>query len=220
MQRQWHTGTAGRAGASTIRMHVARLVAVVGCAWCASATADFDHRVAIDDSGIWSRTTQNVVRYGAVAATLGGALWLGGEDPLGRTFWQSVDSMVVGQVAAEVAKRGFGRRRPSQTDDPHDWFNHDSCCRSFPSGEVTLQASVVTPFIVNYAAENPWVWALEALPAYDAIARVKSGAHWQTDVLAGWALGTAVGYWSAKRDQPLFLQVMPHGVAAGIRMRF
>jgi membrane-associated phospholipid phosphatase len=220
MQRERQTDTAGRSGASTMRTCLVRVVAVLACAWSASAAADFDHRVAVDDSGIWSRTTQNVVRYGAVAATLGGALWLGGDDPLGRTFWKSVDSLVVGQVAAEVAKRGFGRRRPSQTDDPHDWFNHDPCCRSFPSGEVTLQASVVTPFIVDYAAEHPWVWALELLPAYDAIARVKSGAHWQTDVLAGWALGTAVGYWSAKRKEPLFLQVMPHGVAAGIRMQF
>jgi membrane-associated phospholipid phosphatase len=219
MQRRPHAGTGRSRGAASCERLV-RALAVLACAWCTNAAADFDHRVAVDDSGIWSRSTQNVLRYGAVAATLGGALWLGGEDPLGRTFWQSVDSMVVAQVTAEVAKRAFGRRRPSQTDDPHDWFNHDSCCRSFPSGEVTLQASVVTPFIVNYAAEHPWVWALEALPAYDAIARVKSGAHWQTDVLAGWALGTAVGYWSAKRDQPLFLQVMPHGIAAGIRMQF
>ncbi len=67
-----------------------------------------------------------------------------------------------------------------------------------PSGEVTLQASFVTPFIVNYADRNPWVWALEVLPAYDAAARVKEGAHWQSDVLAGWALGTTVGYFAAK----------------------
>jgi undecaprenyl-diphosphatase len=106
------------------------------------------------------------------------------------------------------------------TDDPNDWFNHGSCCRSFPSGEVTLQASFVTPIIVNYAADHPWVWLLEALPAYDAVARVKVQAHWQTDVLAGWALGTAFGYWSAKRDNPLFLEVMPHGVAAGIHVHF
>jgi undecaprenyl-diphosphatase len=64
------------------------------------------------------------------------------------------------------------------------------------------------------------VWALEALPAYDAVARVKSGSHWQTDVLAGWVLGTAVGYWTAKRNQPFFLQVLPHSVTAGVQMRF
>jgi undecaprenyl-diphosphatase len=29
---------------------------------------------------------------------------------------------------------------------------------------------------------------------YDAIARVKTHGHWQSDVIAGWALGTAGGY--------------------------
>jgi hypothetical protein len=206
-------------------MKITRLMLSMAVVFVAALTslpcrADFDHRVPFDDSGIWSRSTQNFVRYGAVAVTLGGALWYGGQDPLGRTFWEATDAMIFAQVTAEVAKRAFGRRRPSQTDDPNDWFNHGSCCRSFPSGEVTLQASVVTPFIVNYAADNPWVWALEALPAYDAMARVKNQAHWQTDVLAGWALGTAFGYWSAKRNSPLFLQVMPDGIAVGIRTKF
>ena len=62
--------------------------------------------------------------------------------------------------------------------------------------------------------------AVFALPAYDAVARVKSGSHWQSDVLAGWALGTAFGYWSAKRNDPFFLQVPPHGITAGVRMSF
>ena len=193
---------------------------VVALTAASSALAGFDHRVAVDQSGIWSRSVQETLRYGVIAAEIGGALWYGGQDALGRTFWETIDSSVGSGVTAEIAKRAFGRRRPSETDDPNDWFNHGSCCRSFPSGEVTLQASFVTPFIVNYAADHPWIWALEALPAYDAVARVKSGAHWQTDVLAGWALGTAFGYWSAKRASPLFLQIMPAGIAVGIHTRF
>lgn len=197
-----------------------RSVCFLLMAWSASSLAGFDHRVGFDDHGLWSRSTENILRYGVYAVEIGGAVWYGGEDKLGRTFWESIDATVLGQATSEVAKRAFGRRRPSQTDDPNDWFNHGSCCRSFPSGEVTLQASFVTPFIVNYAADHPWVWLLEALPAYDAVARVKNRAHWQTDVLAGWALGTGFGYWSARRNNPLFLQVMPHGIAAGVRMQF
>jgi undecaprenyl-diphosphatase len=83
-----------------------------------------------------------------------------------------------------------------------------------------LQASFVTPFIVNYARRNPWVWALEILPAYDAVARVKSQAHWQTDVLAGWALGTAVGYVSTTWKTPMFVQILPHGLVVGFSKRF
>lgn len=188
-------------------------------AWPLSCSAGFDHRVAVDQNGIWSRGVQNFVRYGAYAVEIGGAVWYGGDDKLGRTFWETIDASVLAGVTAEVAKPLFGRRRPSQTPDPGDWWN-GRCCKSFPSGEVTLQASFVTPIIVNYAGDHPWVWALEVLPAYDAVARVKSGSHWQTDVLAGWALGSAFGYWAAKRDSPLFLQVMPHGVAVGIQARF
>ena len=60
----------------------------------------------------------------------------------------------------------------------------------------------MTPFIANYGRQDPWVWALEALPVYDAFARLKSQAHWQTDVIAGWALGTGVGYWSYHPRRP------------------
>jgi len=85
---------------------------------------------------------------------------------------------------------------------------------------VTLQASFVTPFIVNYARQEPWVWALEILPAYDAAARLKSQAHWQTDVIAGWALGSAIGYWSTTRRVPLSVQILPRGLSVGFYKRF
>lgn len=112
-------------------------------------------------------------------------------------------------------KWAFGRERPSQTTSPNEWFK-GTRAQSFPSGEVTLQASFVTPFIVNYAARQPWLWALEILPAYDAAARVKQGSHWQTDVIAGWALGTGFGYLAARNDSPFFLSVMPHAFIVGL----
>jgi len=60
---------------------------------------------------------------------------------------------------------------------------------------------VLSPIIANYAHSNPWAWSLEVLPFYDVIARLKSQAHWQTDVIAGWALGSAVGYSSTTRQR-------------------
>jgi hypothetical protein len=53
------------------------------------------------------------------------------------------------------------------------------------------------------------VWALELLPAYDAVARMKAQAHWQTDVLAGWALGTEAGYLATRWEMPIFVQILP-----------
>ena len=146
-------------------------------------------------------------------------MWLGGEPELGLTFWQTIDSSVFSGVTAQLMKWGFGRKRPSQTDNPNEWFKGTQY-QSFPSGEVTLQASFVTPIIVNYADRQPWVWALEILPAYDAVARVKQGAHWQTDVIAGWALGTGFGYFAAKNKSPFFLTILPHGFMVGLHSSF
>jgi undecaprenyl-diphosphatase len=122
-------------------------------------------------------------------------------------------------LAATALKYTFSRARPNQGHDPNLWFQ-GSCCQSFPSGEVTLQASFVTPFIINYAKQDPWIWSLAALPVYDAIARLKSQAHWQTDVIAGGLLGAGVGYWATTRNIPLSVQILPKGVSVGLSKRF
>ena len=48
--------------------------------------------------------------------------------------------------------------------------------------------AIVTPFIAEYRRDQPLVWALAGLPAYVGVARMKSQAHWQTDILAAMAL--------------------------------
>ena len=156
------------------------------------ARAGIDHEWALDERGIWSRSYQVDLENGVIVAEIAGALWFGNDTELGHTFWQTIDASIISGAAATILKRTTGRGRPDQGNDPNRWFR-GSCCESFPSGEVTLQASFVTPFIVNYARENPWVWGLEVLPLYDAVARLKSRAHWQTDVIAGWMLGSGVG---------------------------
>lgn len=178
-----------------------------------------DHTVTPTESGIWARKYTLGLQYTVIATEAIGAIWLGGESDLGQTFWQTIDSSVFSGVTAQAMKYVFRRKRPSQSNDPNEWFGsvHDE---SFPSGEVTLQASFVTPFIVKYADQQPWFWALEALPAYDAVARVKQGGHWQTDVLAGWALGSGFGYWAAHNTSPLFLRVLPHGFMVGLHSKF
>ena len=166
------------------------------CAAPIPALAGLDHELSLDQNGIWSRKYQLGLEFGVIATEIGGALWLGNDDELGHTLWQTVDSTVISSVAAEALKLSFSRARPDQGNNPNQWFK-GRCCDSFPSGEVTLQASFVTPFIANYARDYPWVWSLELLPAYDALARLKSQEHWQTDVIAGWVLGSAVGYWTS-----------------------
>jgi PAP2 superfamily len=178
-----------------------------------------DSEQALDQSGIWARKYQTGLELGVIAVEIAGGLWFGNDNELGHTFWQTIDASAISGIASTGLKYAFSRARPDQGGNPDRWFR-GSCCQSFPSGEVTLQASFVTPFIANYSAGNPWVWSLELLPIYDGIARMKSRAHWQTDVLAGWALGTGIGYWSTTRKVPISVQILPRGWSVGFATRF
>jgi len=196
------------------------LIMAPACAFAGGGLLGIDHEWAYDNSGIWKRSYQLDLEYGVIATEAVGALWLGNDDPLGHEFWQSIDSTAVSGVAAQALKYIFSRARPLQNRGPDKWFQ-GGCCQSFPSGEVTLQAGFVTPIILDEAARGHlWIWALELLPLYDGIGRLKQQAHWQSDVLAGWALGTASGYWAAHRDMPLSVQILPGGISVGIQKRF
>lgn len=202
-----------------MRLWLLQLLWLCGYAHAGGGPLGIDHEWSLDQSGIWARKDQLDLAYGVVAVEVGGALWLGNDNELGHTFWQTMDASAISGIAAEILKYAFSRARPFQGGNPNKWFQ-GSCCQSFPSGEVTLQASFVTPFIANYARNDPWVWSLEALPIYDGIARLKSQAHWQTDVIAGWVLGSAVGYWSTTRETPFLVQILPHGLSVGFSKRF
>ena len=135
----------------------------VSNAHAAGGPLGIDHELSFDEYGIWSKHYQKGLELGVIAIETGGAIWLGNDSRLGHTLWQSVDTTVVAGVAAQVLKRTFSRGRPDDGRGPDSWFQ-GSCCISFPSGEVTLQASFVTPIILNYREDHPWIWVLETLP--------------------------------------------------------
>jgi undecaprenyl-diphosphatase len=176
-----------------------------------------DHLVPLDNSGIWARKNQLLLIDAMLVGEAGIALWEGGRTRLGNTAWRSIDATVIGGIASELFKFGFSRARPNQTSDPDLWFQgsgHDS----FPSSEATVSSAIVTPFVLEYRHEHPAIYALELLPLYDAVARVKVHGHWQSDVLAGYALGTGVGYLMQHRHgTPLVLGMLPHGFYIGFR---
>jgi undecaprenyl-diphosphatase len=190
-----------------------------GPAWAGGGLLGIDHEWALDQRGIWARKYQLGLEYGVIAFDLGGALWLGNDDRFGHSLWQAADSELLSAVAANLLKVAFSRARPNQGDNPDAWFK-GRCCESFPSGEVTLQASFVTPLIVDYYKDHPWIWALEVLPLYDGVARLKSQAHWQSDVIAGWAIGSALGYGLTRLKVPLTVRVLPRGLTVGLEQRF
>ena len=185
-----------------------------GCAYAAGGPFGIDHFIAYDNSGIWKRSNQEILIYGTIATIAGGALAFGDQDKLGDTFWRSVDSMVISSIGSEAMKYTFQRERPSQTNTPNEFFKGTSA-QSFPSGEVTAISAAVTPFIAAYGQDHPVIYALALLPAYDAVARVKTRGHWQSDVLVGGALGTGVGLWSSRRESPLIISWLPGGFQVG-----
>jgi hypothetical protein len=187
--------------------------------YAAGGPLGLDHRLAFDQNGIWARSNQLAVQDLSAALVVGGALWEGNDTRLGRTFWKATESMVIADVAAEGLKRVTRRARPIDGNNPNDWWGSGSH-RSFPSGEVTHISAVVTPFIAEYAHDHPSVWALAALPVYVGVARLKSQAHWQTDVLAGAALGAGIGYYESTRDSAWSATVLPHGLAVGFKKNF
>jgi undecaprenyl-diphosphatase len=129
-----------------------------------------------DDSGLWSRSTQQDLSYAASATVLVGSVFVDSDSRLGRTFDRSMDAMLMTMATTTVAKHVFSRARPKEHGDPADFFSGPGH-QSFPSGEVAQISAAVTPFIAEYHADHPWVYALALLPAYDAVARVKAQDH-------------------------------------------
>lgn len=190
--------------------------AVILAGVCSTSHADeLDRRLNEVDVGPFWRHGNLVVNT-TVASAIVGALWLGTEDRLGRTLWQSSEAWAVASTATQVLKVATGRVRPTETNDPGRWFAGG---RSFPSGHVTAVAAVVTPLILEYHEDHPMVWLLAAIPAYEMVSRVKSHSHWQSDVIAGAAIGAAAGYLEHQHG-PWVVKVLPRGVYVGFHKAF
>jgi membrane-associated phospholipid phosphatase len=61
---------------------------------------------------------------------------------------------------------------------------------SFPSGHAAAVAALAMALTIRYGRQVWWVWMLAFL---GGLSRVYVGAHWATDVAAGWLVGLACG---------------------------
>ncbi|MFE3289717.1 phosphatase PAP2 family protein [Rhodococcus sp. NPDC059234] len=105
-------------------------------------------------------------------------------------------AMLSGLLVMTGLKLLFGRERPPFPDRLVDEATH-----SFPSGHAMMSAILVCVVgaalvrVIGPRARNPVVFGLLALwTVAVGLSRVYLGAHWLTDVLAGWAFGIA---WAA-----------------------
>ena len=81
-----------------------------------------DHELSLDERGIWARKYQTSLEYGVIAVEISGALWLGNDNELGHTMWQTLDSSIISGIASDILKRTVGRARPNQGNNPNAWF--------------------------------------------------------------------------------------------------
>jgi len=194
---------------------VATLPAVAqNCGW-----SRVDHLVSYDASGVWNPNVYRGLVGALTAAQIGGAVWEGADTRFGKTMWQGIDSEIIAGVSATAGKYIFTRTRPSDANNPCLWFQGGSNY-SFPSGEASVAAALVTPYVLEYGSEYPAAYALLLLPAYVGAGRIKNQAHWQTDVLAGWAIGGLSGWFAHSRDVPITIQLLPHGFEVGYKAQF
>ncbi|MDI9894807.1 phosphatase PAP2 family protein [Rhodococcus sp. IEGM 1381] len=104
-------------------------------------------------------------------------------------------SMLTGWGLMNALKFAFARERPPIPERLVDIASH-----SFPSGHAMMSMLLATVAIaVILRSSTPWLHrpVLRALPVVAALligfSRIYLGAHWTTDVLAGWVFGALWG---------------------------
>lgn len=124
-----------------------------------------------------------------------------GEKRLGTTAVMYAESFLLGWGAKELLKYAVNRERPYLYYDNPPESKKDDWSKSFPSGHTTmafLTASFVSYTFCKYNSESNWKIPVSvgvfALATAEAALRVLSGSHFMTDVLAGAALGTLIGF--------------------------
>jgi len=176
----------------------------------------FNELLGIKDGG-WGEH-YNVPRV-AVPGLLLTGLIMGNDSRLGNTVWKSIDSMLLGGIATEALKKTFGRVRPESSHEyENQWFQDGN--NSFPSGHVSSMSSIVSPFIYEYAEEEPLVHLLWLFPVHQALGRYNDKRHYASDVTVGFLLGALTGYIAHKQETPFMLKWTDKGVYAGLEFNF
>ena len=169
----------------------------------------------------WYISIHDPLPYVAAGVTSVGALYYGSQTKLGRTFFQSIDAMMLNLGLVYTTKFATARLRPSISNTPNRWFaygHNDNT--SFYSGHVSMMTAAITPFVLNFGKESAWVYTLYGLTLHQMIGRVYTHRHWQSDVLVGAVMGSLTGWWATRFDTPLILMPLHNGVYVGFHTRF
>jgi membrane-associated phospholipid phosphatase len=162
----------------------------------------------------------NLLGSGASLAILAGAWGYGAlaASPTSTGFARDglEASVIASVIIASVVKFAAGRTRPDEAD-PGRWepFSGNS---SFPSGHTT-QAFALASVAAATWSDRPWVGAVAfTLASGVGAARVYGNHHYLSDVLAGAALGTTVGWYVVQRNHGRRASAAPQVAVAADRL--
>lgn len=201
--------------------------AVAGAAAIDDEVADFVQRNRSDVSDDFSRV---VTPFGGRRAlVLSGAMLAAGlvtKNPeLRDTGRDAIEaSILAAGIVTPLLKRAVGRSRPFEDRGAYD-FHPFTENQSFPSGHSTNAFAVAS---VVAAHSRGWVVPTIAytLASGVAISRMNDDVHFASDVIAGAAIGTAIGRAVVARHRPgaakrtVAIEIMPlrGGVAIQLQM--
>jgi membrane-associated phospholipid phosphatase len=146
-----------------------------------------------------------------VAAIIGlldwGALRHGSRRKLMTAYGQAgyiLAAVAVAGILTNIIKQFVGRARPRAIDETGVFgfspFEFDALYQSFPSGHSTTAGSLAVILILWYPRWT-WFWIVSMFAL--ACARLPAGAHYPSDVVAGFSVGFVVSLlvarWLARR---------------------
>ncbi|MFF9774046.1 phosphatase PAP2 family protein [Streptomyces sp. NPDC013978] len=169
-----------------------------GDRWLAKRLAAWDP--ARVGKPLWAveETAESAKLWCAAATVM--AWWGGGHGR--RAAATGLAAMTLAQVGSNVVgKQVIDRRRPPKEWFPHAEVDDRPASSSFPSGHTAAAVA----FTAAVAPSWPAAGAACAVPTVlVAVERVRSGAHFPSDVAAGAVLGLAAA-WTTRRLPRLLL---------------
>lgn len=128
-------------------------------------------------------------------------------------------SVIAAGIITPTLQAMAGRSRPSQTFHEYDFLRGGA---SFPSGHTTQAFALASVIAAHY--DSFWIDALAyAIASLVGYARIDHQAHFLSDVVAGAAIGTAVGRTvvrlNSERRRIQFQPLVGSGGGAGLSVR-
>jgi membrane-associated phospholipid phosphatase len=130
-----------------------------------------------------------------------GATWLGaraaGSERLASTTAVAAEAWLWTALITSASKGLFGRQPPAAGYDEDDWFDGGTL---FPSGHTARSFALAAVFADRYGRRAAWIGY--PIAGLVGLATIEQDTHWASDVVAGAALGLAIGRGIASRHRP------------------